>query len=282
MFDEKKPGVKSDDLRFEELMLREKKSRKFSQDVADFNDETRAIDLAEANGDEDVTSTLNGKMITGRVARRSHHHDLRAIFSAGGFIGATKSIASGLLDLAMTGLLYGGSRQSPSESMSSHFVDTASQRSSALQPAHEDEDFIYDVMNVSRPVYDKLMKESELIAKKLEEAEILPAGPARDEKFKAVEKLAEEFDMRLHPLTKVYVHDYNRVLREEKLCGADLQVKQQDMHLHVCIFRAKAELSDLRGIKSKVADQYDQTPEEVQVSGDHLKGTAPALVPNGP
>jgi hypothetical protein len=155
----------------------------------------------------------------------------------------------------------------------------------ALQPVHEDENFLYDTMNVSRPVFEKLMKESEIIAKKLEEAEAVHDNGQRAIMLKSIEKLAEEFEMRIHPLTKVYVHDYNRVLREEQACETANKLSHQlteTLQLRVCYFRAKAELSDLRGIKSKVADQFDNTPEEVQASGDHLKGHAPALTPNGP
>jgi len=280
----KKSGSTREDLQYEELILREAKSAKERREVEDFNDEIRAIDIAEANGEE-ASQTLNGKMITGRSGSSKHHHrHLSHIFSSGGFIDATKSIASGLIDLAVTGLMM-GSKNPSSRPISAQFVDTASQRAMALQPAHEDENFLYDTMNVSRPVFEKLMKESEIIAKKLEEAEAIKDSGQRVVMLQSVEKLAEEFEMRIHPLTKVYVHDYNRVLREEQACEAANKLNHQhteSLQLRVCYYRAKAELSDLRGIKSKVADQFDNTPEEVQVSGDHLKGHAPALTPNGP
>lgn len=197
-----------------------------------------------------------------------------------GLIGTADKFANALITLATGGLLSGGSAE-PQSGMSAQFGQKVSQRN-ILQPAHEDEEFIYDTMQVSRPVFEKLFKESEMVAKKLEELEAIKDPVLREVKLKEIERLANDFEMRLHPLTEVYVHDYNRVLREEKSCGAQHNHKHDAQELHICFFRAKAAHDDLKGVKSKVADQYDNTPEEVQVSGDQFKGAAPAPTPSGP
>jgi hypothetical protein len=198
-----------------------------------------------------------------------------------GLIGTADKLAGALISLATGGLFSRGDAAEGHSGMSAQFGQKVSQRST-LQPPHEDDEFIYDTMQVSRPVFEKLLKESEMVAKKLEELEAIKDPVLRETKLKEIERLAIDFEMRLHPITEVYVHDYNRVLREEKSCGTQHNHKHDAQELHVCFFRAKAAHDDLKGVKSKVADQFDNTPEEVQVSGDQFKGAAPAPTPSGP
>lgn len=242
--------------------------------------------LAATSADEVPQQTQKGRMIR-RHARNTHGYQthlfepLRTEFSKGGFSGFLDKLVHN--SLQMVADITGSSAHRPlsvADGISGHFKSKGSRRYDALQPKHEDEDFIYDAMFVSSPVHKKLMQEAEIIATKLAQMEAAKGNTSLQKTLgEAIEKLAEEYEMRIHPLTGVYIHDFQRVMREEKQLNGKQSLKCE---FKVCVFLAKAELADLRGVKAKIGDPYNDDPQEAIAAGDHLKGHAPAVAPSGP
>lgn len=263
----KKNGPKTPDEMFEQQLGKEKVSAKEREAFNDFWEEERAIENADGCGE--VTQTATGKV----VSRHSHakgrrYKNLKGLWQ-GNISQTADSIIKDLATLATLGLF--SSTQNTS-GIKSAFGDKVS--SAAAIAPYEDKDYIYDTAKVSAPVYKKLQEETKTIASRLAEIEATKDTAARQKLLESLQKLAEDYEMRIHPVTGAYVHDYSRVLREEKLLNADMRCG----HDHsVCVFLLKAELGDLRGIKSKVGDQYNQDPREAIAAGDHLKGQAPEL-----
>lgn len=261
--------------RIEEQKAKENASRKERDAVAEFQEEEMAL---ERSGSCEVTTTATGKMIRRHNTHRANHahphkNFLQQAFYEGLF-GRVDRFTRDLITLAASALMPSGEKDE--KTISGQYNKKVNPRT-ALQPQYEDRDYIYDAMYVSQPAYDKLIQESEIIAAKVEEMESLQDLRARGEMGKTVEKLAEQFEMRIHPLTGIYVHDFNRVLREEKAFnGAHAHTADQ----RICIYLLKAELGDLRGIKAKIGDPYNQDPVEAIATGDHLKGSAPAPRPH--
>lgn len=271
----KKRGPNSIEDQLDELARKNDAVRRERRDVADYNDEERAIASAEYHGEDAPEQTASGRRITRHEkSSKGRRKKLRSSFDVSGVIGTANAITESLALLATAGLLS----KNQKAGMADTFDRQSNQQRIGLQPPHEDVHYIYDTMNVSKPVHDKLMRESEIIAKKIEELAAVKEPAQRQQMAANIEKMATEFEMRMHPITGVYVHDYNRVLCEEEACRIDNAAPNMDMEFNVCVFLAKAELSDLRGIKAKIGDQYNQDPREAIAAGDHLKGTAPAPV----
>jgi hypothetical protein len=138
---------------------------------------------------------------------------------------------------------------------------------------HEDETHIYETVDVSLKTQQSLEKESAILEAKIKKLESLRDIHARAKLREEIGILAEEYEMRQHPLTHRYVHAVERVLREEKINN---RYRNAPCDHLVCVFRVKASATDSMGVKVAVADAFDQNPEEINRSGAHLKG------PNGP
>ena len=138
----------------------------------------------------------------------------------------------------------------------------------------EDKDYIYDTASVSKPAEEILSEEAGWLNSYLADIEAENDPAERVKLAREMEDMANHFGMMLHPLAKRYVHDIERVQEVEHLNNPHGKIECNGT---VCIFIPKAAQNDMRGIKSKVADQFDQDPREAQASGDHLKGQAPAL-----
>ena len=189
-----------------------------------------------------------------------------------GLLGTIDALGRQLIGLATTALVGGAASAGKISSQYNTQVDP----STAQNRAYEDQNYIYDTVLVSKAAHEKLTKESDIINAKLVEMAETKDPERRLALASDIEELSEKYEMKLHPITRAFVHDINRVYREEQSCN----LHNHSQEFRVCIFALKAEHGDLRGIKAKIADQYDQTPEEVQVSGDHLKGHAPAPAPH--
>ncbi len=270
-------GPKSGQDLFDEQMLKEKRARSEREAGADLQEEIRTI---ERDDGEEITHTATGKMIVRNTpsSKSSVRRTLYDAWLAGGMFTAAEKLMGDLIGFATSTLVAGAATSSAAADNISAAFGSRVKPHRALQPQHDDGEYIYDAMNVSQPVYEKLMKEADIIAAKLEELEAIDDPAKRDEMEKALEKLAEEFEMRLHPVTKVYVHDFNRVLREEQ----EYRGPTLNREFRVCVYLHKSQLDDLRGIKAKIGDPYNEDPQEAIAAGDHLKGHAPAYTPSGP
>ena len=265
-------GPTTPEERIEEQERKDKAARKEREAVADFQEEEKALENADGC---EVTQTATGKMITRHNTHkptRSRRRRLKNAFTDGGLFGSIDEFSRQLIGLATTVIV--GSAVTGGK-ISGQYNTQVDPRT-LVQPKYENEEYIYDTVMVSKNAHEKLMKESEILNAKVAELQGIKDHKIRAEMAKRVEQLAEEYEMRAHPLTGLYVHDINRVMREEKSCN----IHNHAAEFRVCIYALKAEHGDVRGIKAKIADQYDQTPEEVQVSGDHLKGAAPAPAPH--
>lgn len=262
---------------FDEQTDIENKRAKSRLEARDFHEEIRALE----RGDE---QTATGRMIMrhGRIRGdngHSHFEDLRRAFAMGGIFEVTKCLMNDIVGLTTSvagALTTHGSADGPS--ISSKFGNQVKQNRT-MQPHHEDADYIYDAMYVSQGVFEKLMKESDQIASKVEQLETLTDPHMRTQMKKVIEKLAEDFEMRLHPVTQVYVHDFNRVMREENQSTQD---KALNREFRVCVYLYKSQHDELKGIKAKIGDPYNEDPREAIATGDHLKGANPAPSPSSP
>ncbi|PZQ44994.1 MAG: hypothetical protein DI551_08810 [Micavibrio aeruginosavorus] len=199
-----------------------------------------------------------------RYRKRMHHcetdHDKNKLADIFGGFDGTKSLLTGIVALSNY-LQENTEKNEKTKALAGTFSKRADDKS---LPRCEDTLYVYDSMDVSEPAYNALMQESEIITKKLEEL-VATRDPAR---YAVLEKdllrLADEYEMRLHPLTGLYVHDWHRVEREEAKYNPHNHLQQRH---NVYIYVLKAELNDVRGIKRHVGDQFDQKPEEVIASG---------------
>lgn len=271
-----KDGPKSPDERYEEQRAKEGAARAEREAITDFHEEERALSLGE---DCDVSHTATGKMIRrhGSARNHDHHRHLQEAFRLGGLFQAVDRFTHDLISFATATILSGSPAPSlPSDGGISGKYNKKVKTLGGLMPQYEDAEYIYDAMFVSKPAYDKLIRESETIAAKVAELEAIDDLAKRDVAAKKIAQLAEEFEMRIHPITGQYVHNFERVMREEKSCNHG-QAHAAD--LGICVFILKASAADLRGIKAKIGDPYNQDPAEAIASGDHLKGAAPAPAP---
>jgi len=255
---------------FDKQHKKQEKARARKEELDEFNEEERAIE-------EGREVSINGKPIRRHGSKfqkeTPREKTLREIFE--------EDFAGGGLTFAGAAKFVQHVFEHTSVALSGTFGHKASEKTA--QNKYEDDHYIYDTAQVSEPVYHKLIQESEIITAKVRQLEGIKDPSLRDAFEREIETMATEYEMRLHPMTQKYVHDYERVMREEarhaehcQLSGLKLGAKN---HL-VCIFQLKHEIGDVRGIKSQVADAYDETPSETKISGQHL--SAEVKGPNAP
>ncbi len=143
---------------------------------------------------------------------------------------------------------------------------------------HRDDHYIYDTAIVSLKTADMFDSESAEIHQKVEALRTIKCEETRKVEADKILSLAEKYQMRVHPETRKFVHDIERVQDVEErynprghdACGGV-----------VCVYRPKLQAdAGTKGMKVSVADVYDQDPVELNASGDHLKGhTAPQNAP---
>jgi hypothetical protein len=262
-------GPTSPEERIEEQGRKEAASRKEREAFNDFQEEEKALESAEAGCE--VSQTATGKMITRHNTHkpsRSRRRRLKSAFSEGGLFDTIDAFGRQLIGLATTAVVGG---VATANKISGQYNTQVDPMTSQFR-VYEDQEYIYDTVLVSKEAHEKLTKESETINKILVEMATTKDPERRLELATAIEELSETYEMKLHPINRAFVHDINRVFREEQCCNQHNHAQE----FRVLIYALKAEHGDLRGIKSKIADQFDNTPEEAQVSGDHLKGHAPA------
>lgn len=141
---------------------------------------------------------------------------------------------------------------------------------------YQDALYEYDTVKVSSKTGEKLDTEIAEIHTRVDRLHTIKCMETRHVEAEKILVLAEKYNMRLHPKTRLFVHDIERVdeLEERYNPRGDLACTGI-----ACYFRAKYTPGgdSVRGIKSKVADVLDNNPAEVNASGDHLKGHGEAL-----
>ena len=125
-----------------------------------------------------------------------------------------------------------------------------------------DERYEFGTTMVSQQTRRALEEESNLVAAKMLELRASKSADELSRREQELESLADKFEMLLHPTTKMYVHNINRVVRYEE--------KHNPHHL-VCPFevnavRVRQDIGDTRQIKRAIADVYNEDPNEVQLN----------------
>lgn len=240
-----------------EYERRQKSARRERQDLDDFMAEEIAIQNAERNG-TDAFASANGKAILRHGNFKTKKQDDDAILRAL----SDRAIADGIHVTKALAALAAAS------DLSLSFAENA-KRQSIARHMHEDKDYIYDTARASPDVCRLLDKEAAIIEEKLRELDAI-ADPALHEQYaKKITILAEEFQMRRHPVTQRYVHDINRVEQEEQRHNPHGVIECTGT---VCVYRVKAQIGDLRGMKQQIGDVYNHDVAEAIATGGHLKG----------
>lgn len=248
-----------------ENALREKSAAAAEiEERAQFNEEWI---MDERNPDQ---TTVRGKKV-GQKKYRPGHHEKNKEEKIQDFLAA--SMLSNAAKTAREIILFASqmARNFYTAAPAPGYDDAAAIR-------YEDESHIYDMMMVSRATAVALDAEAQEINERMRRLKAIQCDEQRRIEADKILRLAEDYQMRRHPVTGRFVHDIARVEAEEALhnpAGAECHGGM------VCVFRLKAEIgSGSRNMKVNLADQYDQDPSELVASGDHLKGhTAPQHAP---
>ncbi len=243
-----------------------KEAAQAREDIDLFNEEMRVVLGQDASSDGDQPlHTHNGKVIK-RQGRKHTKDDGLLLKNAS----MTDAFLEGLNYLPQAVQVTREIFKAGASMLTKTFGPKAD---IVLPERHEDNECIYDMMQVSEPVYHKLIQEAQIIAAKVKELEAIHDPALRDALERQIEDMAADYEMRVHPITMKYVHDVERVLREEKLHtersenhNFSLGVKS---HL-ICIFQLKQGVDGTKKVKRDVGDQFDNKPEEVIASGEHL------------
>lgn len=249
--------------------LRAKIAAREEQARWDLAEEERA--LAE---DPDAMTTHSGRRISGRSGkinpatasaafqRRADANAAMLLF-AGVSIKTIQKIADHLhrvsLDIAAPMITTGG--------------NSSLSRRSFERVAYQDNQYLYHTADVC-PQTQTLLEQERTQIRALEEVVCAATCPTDyAEKKGKLESLAHQFQMRRHPVTREYVHSFERVVFEEsRLNPINFQTGQKPHATTgiVLIFTPLSlAYSDSRGIKVKLGDQFDQKPVEAIKSGDH-------------
>ncbi|PZO87000.1 MAG: hypothetical protein DI626_05025 [Micavibrio aeruginosavorus] len=224
-------------------------------------DEIAAEEIMLRNNPDAVSA--KGKIIKGRGRERQEDSDNLA----------PQSLLAMIFGKSIEGLEMLRSAVDHIPAMSQSFGRTAKKQDANLPKDHmyEDDERIYDTEKVSAQTYRILTGEAAVITARLRALEGIDDPENRETESRKIVILAEEFQMRRHPVAGRYIHDIARVEDEEKKHNPDGRVIMADI---VCVFRTKAVIGDPRGMKRHVGDVYNQDPEERIATGDHLKGPA--------
>lgn len=179
-------------------------------------------------------------------------------------------------DLLLTGAIIANTARTAREviafasEMAKSFGIAAPRRDDLAAARYEDDEYIYDMMMVSRATAVALDIEAQEINERMRRLKAIQCDEQRRIEADKILRLAEDYQMRKHPVTGRFVHDIARVEAEEALHNPHGAQCNGGM---VCIFQLKAEIGgDTKGMKVKLADQFDHDPSETTASGDHLKG----------
>ncbi len=250
-----------------EKSLRAKKG--FEDDIEERADFNAQLIMEETNPDATPDDIVRGKKMGGRRQFGDHNSVRRH----------ERATIEEILALKRGGLLGFEILREIVESPQK-FMDSLRTKFAASVPAphkvsavtkYEDALYEYDTVKVSPKTAAKLDAEIAEIHTRVDHLHTIKCMETRHVEAEKILVLAGKYNMRLHPKTRLFVHDIERVdeLEERYNPRGDLSCTGV-----ACYFRTKyAPGGDsVRGIKSKVADVMDNNPAEVNASGDHLKG----------
>lgn len=127
----------------------------------------------------------------------------------------------------------------------------------------------FDTIFVSQKTREMLEAEASVINTRVLALAAIKEPGARRVEIENIQKEAARLKMVQHPETMLYVHSEDRVILLEMSNNPHADAK---LCIHaVCVFRPRPQGVDSLGIRSKVADVLDQNPQEVRISGDHIK-----------
>lgn len=260
--DAEKRRLTPEDLLLEERAeLRIKKAR-FEDDEA-YRDQCAAEEALETNPDIDLDrAIIRGKRVNGRNSfrRSSEAHaggmTYRELLAAAGggktfqeFLDTCKSLAN-----MFDGALAAG-----------YATGAATKEKQLVQTDIHEFDFIF----VSTKTKEMLEAEASALNTRVLALAAIKEPGARRVEIENIQKEAERLHMVQHPETMLYVHSEARVIALELIHNPLADAK---LCTHtVCVFRLRPQGVDSLGIRSKVADVLDQNPQELRVSGDHIK-----------
>lgn len=236
--------------------------------VVDLVETNRAYEIAERDGlDEEEIRRADGKILRGHGRKKSADdpRQLTHIFD---------------LDTLKNGILLPEMLvQKAIKATTSILTKTFGPKADIVVPAKckDDEGYEFDTMQLqlSDPVFDKLIEESNEITAMVEKLDTIK-DPAQREAYELrIKDRAADFEMRLHPITMRYAHNYDRAMEAEKLYAKQCElkhIKPEEYKLGVknhmiCAFRLTSEIGDLRGVKVRPGDQYNNDPREAIASG---------------
>lgn len=247
--------------------LRAKKdSENEIEERADFNAQ---LIMEDTNPDATAETIVRGKNMGGRRQFGDHSSVRRH----------ERATVEEILALKRSGLLGFEILREIVESPQK-FINSLRSKFAASVPAphkvsavtqYEDALYAYDTVKVSPKTAAKLDAEIAEIHTRVDHLHTIKCMETRHIEAEKVLILAEKYNMRLHPKTKMFVHDIERVDELEERYNPRSDV---DCVGVACYFRAKYTPGgdSVRSVKSKVADVMDNNPAEVNASGDHLKG----------
>ncbi len=243
MSKKKKSGPETPEDLYELQLAKETDAAEQRNAFEEIQEEERAIELG-------LTQTLSGKKIKRHGSAQVGTDSLGTIFG-----GVDRSQKGTVIEDVAVLLMAGAALNAP---LTGQFGTKAVQKAE-LKDIIDKDGYRYDTAEVSEEVYRKLREESEEITQKMEELQGVTDPKVRAALQKAIAEQAEQFHMRLHPVTHQYVHDLARVEEEERTLNP--QQLQAAAHI-VAVYYLNEAINDSRKIRTKLADQYDQNPTE--------------------
>lgn len=235
-----------------------KRARNEEENLQDFFAESRGIEIGQ-------TTSTRGKahMRHGNVKIEKDKAD-REILSFSGLVFTATGVYNVLQALENSYIL-----------LSTKFAEKAA-GTNTLSP-HECKNYIYETVRVSPKTARNLEEEAAEIQEEIDKHRNAHDNKERAALAENILKLADKYQMRLHPGTNQYVHNIARVEEEEHAHNPHGNIECTGT---VCVFRVRADIhADGRKMEQKIGDvNIPDKPVEVIVTGDHLKGpNAPQL-----
>ncbi len=143
---------------------------------------------------------------------------------------------------------------------------TAQGQNQAINPlyAYEDNNMAFETMKVSFATAAEIERQSQIINAKVEEMEAATHLDRKHLLGKQILVLAEEFQMRQHPKTLIFVHEVEAVEAMEAKYNPD--GGEMVCNAEVCVVRMKCTADEARKIKRTIADVFNSDPAEVQLN----------------
>lgn len=258
--DADKRRLTPEDLLMEERAdLRLKKAR-FEEDEA-YRDQCAVEEALESNPDLDLDRAIvRGKRVNGRsgMRRSGDAHKMGTTYSDLLLAAATgKSFQELFESYKSLGYFFQGAQ-------TAGHVPASSEKQLVQTDLHE-----FDFALVSQKTKEILEAEASALNTRVLALSAIKEPGARRVEIENIQREAERLHMVQHPETMLFVHSEARVITLEMIHNPTADAK---FCTHtICVFRHRPQGVDSLGVRSKVADVLDQNPQEVRISGDHIK-----------